>query len=398
MEIAIPFVEEVETEQITFAIPSALDTIAGEAVITYTDENGAEQHMLIDFNEAFGGSAIARNADDENVVVINLGTKVAVKKVTISVTAVTDANGATNYVTVSEVSFLENIVPENPVTNQSMVTGLVAIAGDQTVDLKWNRSVNITGYNVYISDEYSTDLADYELAAEVIDEEVTIASFDGDKLTNGDTYYFVVTSTSGTWESAMSSIVSATPETVEIPTQVQSVVVKAGDESITVSYKAVKNAEWYNIYYKEEDEDEYIKTENIFGTSFTLTNLINDTTYDLFVTATNYLGEGEASHEYQATPTEEIIEDPGVPKTNMLPVSNIASARLLAPGNVADSYDGQFDASWLYDEDYETHWTAKQWYWSGAVEYVFEKAYEMDYLVCVLCSVNGISIFSCGLK
>ncbi len=379
IDIEIPFASEIETQQIQFTIPSELKALTGEVFVTYI-EDGVEITKAFELDEIFG---LVRSVDESgNVVVINLGTKVAVKKVTISVTSVSDAYGNVDYVTISDVTFLEDIVPANPVTNQSLVTGLTAKASDAEISLLWNRAVNITGYNVYMSDTYSTDLADYTLVEQVATESATISKFDNEKLENGTTYYFMVTSTSGTWESGSSNVVSATPETAKLPTQVQSVSLRAGDSEISVSYKEVTNADTYNIYYRAADND-YIKVSDVVGASYTITGLTNDVMYDVYVTAQNDLGEGPASTVYQATPFEEIISDPGVPKTNLISASNIASARLINTSNIGDFYNDEFDIGYVYDEDYETHWTAQVWYKDGTVEFTFHEPYEMDYLVWV---------------
>ncbi len=211
---------------------------------------------------------------------------------------------------------------------------------------------------------------------------------DGEKMTNGETYYFIVTSTSGSWESVPSEVVSATPMATEVPSKVDNLSLRAGDTLINVSYTAAKNADSYNVYYKEEDDTTYKKANEspIEGTSYVLSGLTNDVTYDVYVTAENIIGEGPASNVYQATPFEDIIEDPGVPKTNMIDNSNIKTAKLVVANNVdTTQYDADepFDISFVYDEDYETHWTARTWQWSGAVEFEFHEAYEMDYLVWV---------------
>ncbi|OOO00709.1 MAG: hypothetical protein ATN35_05945 [Epulopiscium sp. Nele67-Bin004] len=380
-EISMEFETEIETTVIDLDIPEQFIGVQGETIVTYIDEYGVERTMTVDFSR----SPMARSTENETVV-INLGTKVAVKKVTIKVTAVVDEAGNTDYLTVSEVSFIQDIVPDELDMEQSKVLNLKATPQNASVDLTWSRSVNITGYNVYVSDTYSDDIADYSLLAKVNTESYTAAMCDGQKMTNGETYYFIVTSTSGSWESVPSEVVSATPMATEVPSQVDNLSLRAGDTLINVSYTAAKNADSYNVYYKEEDDTTYKKANSspIEGTSYVLSGLTNDVTYDVYVRAENIIGEGPASNIYQATPYEDVIEDPGVPKTNMIDNSNIKSARLINANNVGNHYGEEgFDISYVYDGDYETHWTANQWWLSGVVEFELYDAYEMDYLVWV---------------
>jgi hypothetical protein len=85
-------------------------------------------------------------------------------------------------------------------------TGLQAVAGDQTVHLQWNVSPepDVTGYHVYRS---TTAGGGYDLVAAT-----TTSAFDDVGLTNGVTYYYVVTAVDASNESAPSSEASARPE------------------------------------------------------------------------------------------------------------------------------------------------------------------------------------------
>ncbi len=265
-----------------------------------------------------------------------------------------------------------------------MVTGVKATAVGTTVNLTWDRISNITGYNVYISDEYSVNLEDYELVTSAITQSASVTSLGGKKLENFKTYYFVVTSTQGTWESNISNIAEATPEPIEVPSKVDSLVVSAGDALINFSYKQVSGAEWYNIYYKTEDEEIYTKGGTSETTSYTLYGLENDVTYDVYVSAENSIGEGPGSNVQTVTPKIFVAEDPGVPKVNMIDNSAIVSARLLNTNNVNTSfYPDGFNIENVYDGEYGTHWTANVWWYDGTVEFVLDEAYEMNYLVWV---------------
>jgi endo-1,4-beta-xylanase len=82
-------------------------------------------------------------------------------------------------------------------------TGLVATAGNAQVQLSWNASTSATGYNVKRS---TTSGGPYTTVATV-----TGTSFTNTGLTNGTTYFFVVSATNANGESANSSQVPATP-------------------------------------------------------------------------------------------------------------------------------------------------------------------------------------------
>jgi GH35 family endo-1,4-beta-xylanase len=82
-------------------------------------------------------------------------------------------------------------------------TGLVATAGNAQVQLSWNASTGATGYNVKRS---TTSGGPYTTVGMVSN-----TSFTNTNLTNGTTYFYVVSATNANGESANSSQVPATP-------------------------------------------------------------------------------------------------------------------------------------------------------------------------------------------
>src|SRR5215475_5127288 len=82
-------------------------------------------------------------------------------------------------------------------------TGLTATAGNAQVQLSWNASTGATGYNVKRA---TTSGGPYTTVTTVSN-----TSFTNTGLTNGTTYFYVVSATNANGESANSSQVSATP-------------------------------------------------------------------------------------------------------------------------------------------------------------------------------------------
>ena len=101
-----------------------------------------------------------------------------------------------------------SVVPTDT-TPPSAPTGLVATAGDTVVDLSWeaNTESDLAGYNVYRSEASSGPYN--KVNAELI----TTTTYHDTGLTNGTTYYYVVTAVdNANNESTYSNEVSATPE------------------------------------------------------------------------------------------------------------------------------------------------------------------------------------------
>lgn len=96
-----------------------------------------------------------------------------------------------------------NATPQAAVTIPAVPTGLAATAGDTTASLTWNTASGATSYHVKRS---TTNGSGYvQIAAP------TAASFADSGLTNGTTYYYVVSAVNSAGESGNSAQASATP-------------------------------------------------------------------------------------------------------------------------------------------------------------------------------------------
>lgn len=115
-ELSIPITLDKPTEmsEISISSPSAQGAIqAGTALVEYEEDDQVKtMEILFDAAAPEGVYAISRNAG-QSVVTINLGSKVAVKKVTITVTKVEGQEGdKPEFATVTQIEFLKDIVSE----------------------------------------------------------------------------------------------------------------------------------------------------------------------------------------------------------------------------------------------------------------------------------------------
>jgi fibronectin type 3 domain-containing protein len=126
-------------------------------------------------------------------------------------------------------------------------------------------------------------------------------------LTNGVTYYYVVTVVNAGGESAESAQVSASPIAPLPPDAPTGITATAGNEQATVSWESVSGATSYNIYWSTNPGVTSASgtLEQNVTSPFTHTGLANGTTYYYVVTAVNDNGESEESAEVTATPTNE---------------------------------------------------------------------------------------------
>lgn len=186
------------------------------------------------------------------------------------------------------------ILPDSP-------TGVSAVGADGQVTISWEAVSGATSYHVYWNETGNVTVFDALLSSNQ-----TLLVHSG--LTNGTTYYYVVTAVNGVGESAPSSEVSATPEAaLTKPDAPQNVQAAAGDSQVSVSWSPVSGATSYNIYW------------NTNGNVTTADNAIpnvtppyphmgrtNGQTYYYIVTAVNSVGEGDPSGEVTATPEQTV--------------------------------------------------------------------------------------------
>jgi uncharacterized protein YfaP (DUF2135 family) len=88
----------------------------------------------------------------------------------------------------------------------------VVSVGDQTATLAWDPSMGATSYNLYMASEAGVTKANYSTKPDGMKHENVTSPFTHTGLTNGKTYYFVVTAQNAVGESGESSEVSATPQ------------------------------------------------------------------------------------------------------------------------------------------------------------------------------------------
>ncbi|WNR45243.1 fibronectin type III domain-containing protein [Paenibacillus roseipurpureus] len=200
---------------------------------------------------------------------------------------VTATNSAGESASSNEKSAAPIAPPASPVQN-------APTAGDSQVTVNWSASTGATGYNV----KYGTTSGTYSTTVNAGN--VTNTTITG--LTNGTTYYFVVTATNTAGESGNSTEKSATPN-VSIPTAPVQNAPSAGDAQVTVNWSASIGATGYKVKYGTTSGS-YSTTVTLGNvTSTTISSLTNGTTYYFVVTATNSAGESGNSTEKSATPS-----------------------------------------------------------------------------------------------
>jgi lysophospholipase L1-like esterase len=180
--------------------------------------------------------------------------------------------------------------------------GVVSSNANSQAILSWGKVTGATAYYIY-----------WSMTAGVSKETGTMipnvtSPYTHTGLTNGATYYYVVTAVNQYGESAESGQVSATPSIATPPLPPSSVVTQVSNRTVNIAWTASQSEEAvtsYNIYWSDSGgvtKETGIKIADV-NSPYSHTQLINDKTYYYIVTGVNKYGEGSGSQEVSATPT-----------------------------------------------------------------------------------------------
>lgn len=336
----------------------------GVVLVEYEDENGKVQVM--ELNLASPETRAAVNKKPDGTFVIDLGGQIAVKKVTLRVTATANKG---NLAEISKVEFLNNMENRIPAPDMSIPTGVVAKAGNREITLTWEKGRNVTGYEVAISDGKATEYR------RTTDTKMHIVSFQNDKLNNKQEYFLKVQSLNGEWKSGFGEAVKAVPMADTVPAAPDNLSVTELYRSLEIRWKESKDqaADTYNLYYKENGAADFEKVSGITGTYYKLDNLKDFTKYQLYVTGVNDLGEGPksllvagttAKVEAVAFPQYKIFTEADEKRELLTHVTNAKRGT----GNMIDSpSDTGMSAKGIVDDNFASYYQLLDW--DDAVNY-----------------------------
>lgn len=177
-------------------------------------------------------------------------------------------------------------------------TGLAATAGNAVVNLSWTTGSGATGYYVKRS---TTTGSETQIAS------VTATTYADTSVSNGTTYYYVVSAYNSHGASGNSNEVNATPS-APAPAAPTGLSATASNAQVALAWNASTGATSYNVKRSTTSGGEKLLT-NIALASFTDTGVTNGTTYYYVVSAMLPAGESANSTEVSATPTNGATPD-----------------------------------------------------------------------------------------
>lgn len=188
--------------------------------------------------------------------------------------------------------------PTNPTIPVAPI-GVTATGGNGSVTLNWTASSGATSYTVKRA---TTNGGPYTTVATG----VTATSYTNAGVTNGMTYYYVISASNSAGESANSTQTLATPSanTVPVvPAAPTGVMAMSGNAQITIHWTASSGAVSYTIKRSSTNGGPYTTVATgVTATSYTNTNLTNGTTYYYVVSAVNSAGSSVNSLQVSAIP------------------------------------------------------------------------------------------------
>ncbi|WP_301002435.1 fibronectin type III domain-containing protein [Capsulimonas corticalis] len=184
-----------------------------------------------------------------------------------------------------------------PIGQPTGVTATPLAAGSPQVQISWTAGAGAAGSKIYRGTTSGGESA--TPIATISDQSVT---YTDTGLTNGQAYYYKVSSTNSGGESTQSAEVTATP--MAAPTAPTNLVAVAANQHINLSWTTVTGAASYTILRGTASGGPYSTTvaSGVTATNYQNLGLTNGTTYYYVVTATNVGGTSGNSNQASATP------------------------------------------------------------------------------------------------
>ncbi len=398
--IKVPTTQTVNTDEV--GIPE-------KGFVVYTDESGKEHKVPFD-------NSMARSTGD---IVIDLGSQVAVKKISINVTG----NRGNKVISqIAKVEFLNNVYKELPAPDMNIpVIKTVETSTnrhDERITLTWDAEPNVTSYEVTY-EQLNEKTGEVVKTKKLQTNEPKINILDKD-IKPYSLYRVKVQSLSGEWSSGYvtqesspksfdkkpdnvdenynpiqdyynGNIGSAT-EVQVIPIQSPDVpinlVTTPGFKSFSVTWEEHIQALDFDIYYRKvaDENKKWIKANQdkievnetdaavtnpdkdylVRAKSYTVNGLEDNTTYEVRITATNHLGTSKMSDTYLAS--TENVTPPVMTGYNLINRPNENS--LVGTDHIIEVIpglqNGQSGVSYesvnaIVDGDFTTDWRIGGW-------------------------------------
>lgn len=336
----------------------ALGTEAPEKMVVTVegvDANGTTYNEDYEVNGLSVSNGIETFTDEAkpNTITIDLKGQIAVKKITIKITATTAESK--NLASIAKVEFLNNVKIDIDTPNLDKPTNVQAEALSESAKVTYNRVPNVTGYEITVKTMDGESVKKYDYY------QTTYEEFTVGGLKNYTDYKVCVRSVNQEWKSDCSDEVTVTPKPTRKPPAVDMVTLTPVYAGFNIGWKKMDDTQTYNVYFREKGTTEFSKISNINGTSYQLRNLKVDTEYEIAVSGNNELGEGPKSAMALGKTKDFVMPDTYnfglLNRPNDTEVTDHIKNVTLKIGN---NYPSD-DIYALVDNDFESYWEASTW-------------------------------------
>lgn len=339
--------------------------------------------------------AASDEADDDKLlqakpVVIDLGSQIPVKRITIRITKMMKSS---NLAEIARVEFLNSMEDHIPEPDLSIPDKLQGLPGDERFTVNWRRQPNVTGYEfVVVSGKTMKEDLKYPVKFPVqTANTIEVSSLEGADLANNETFEVKVRSVNGDWRSPYSAVLDVDTIATKRPNPPEQISIVGGFEKLTVSWKKMKSTDFYTLYYREKtgEDTEFTAVTKITGTTKEITGLKDSTTYEIYMTGENQIGVSDPSERYEGKTV--MLLPPETPNFKLLNVSKPGggpSDKIVSVNNHGNSVecdefatvDGLFETSWIRND-----WDAGCVYFDNNKSPIitFDQPYKMDTVVIV---------------
>lgn len=321
--------------------------------------------------------------EPDGSLILNLGTQVAVKRVTIKITGTRKNNKLAE---IAKVEFVNDMDKRIPAPDLSIPSLKTPEPGNEQLAVSWTAQNNVTGYELFVEGPAGKSKEIINDTIKVTGNQYIISAIKNESLINFEKYTIKVRSVNGDWKSPWSDEVTASPVPQDKPAPPDNVKANGGYLSLDVTWKDMSDSSGYMVYYKKADEtkDKYqpavagfVPDEKNGGTgmittnSYKIGNLDEDTEYTVYVVGWNSLGWGSPSLESVGKPKN--TKPPVLPNYKLLNTSN--GEGKVSAHIVSASFGGHGGASMVsspldtvaksalgvVDNDYNSYWSKTDW-------------------------------------
>ena len=287
------------------------EILDGEAQVVAVDEKGNEQELTLPLASESKQSMSLRaysaepkvHVDANGSLILDFGTQIAVKRVTIKITGTKKTEPLVN---LAKVEFVNNMEDRIAPPNLDIPTLNAPASEIKALTVSWDAQTNVTGYEIYISGPVKGQAENETQIIRVSDTLHTISGINDKELINYEKYKIKVRSVNGDWKSPWSNEQTGIPKPQKLPAPPDYVKAEGGYRSISVSWKDMEDAAGYMVYYKKSTDTEFKPVVKDFqpvqaGTGkledahYVISGLEDNVEYSVYVISWNELGWGKAS-------------------------------------------------------------------------------------------------------